>query len=443
MSYGARFPYLTAFWQTGRPAERDLTGMEVDMKNTHGSGLRYLALVLAGICSTAFASDMPRVFMTSVRGNGDLSTWPDAHGLTGLQAGDEICRTRAAAASLPDSNNYVAFLSDSNTDAYCRVHGATGRVYVDQCASTTLPTGAGPWFRMDDLPAIDVSQNVFIFNPAPGYSPRHILYDEFGVELPSNWFGLDNLAFSGTWLDGALHPIQYTCSDWTSTSGSAIVASAYRGYGWPDGGSTLCDYQIRLVCMEKGLNGTPLPRRKPSTARIAFVTSVSGTGNLATWADAAGNSSAAAGDAICQNRALIGGLPLPQSYKAWISTSLEDAIDRLQNDGPLYRTDGVLIAGNYSELTSGVLRAPLQINEYGQTGTALGAWAGTLENGRSSGMTCSNWTNDVELDGNFGNIDSANGFWTNIFQLQRECSDALGLYCIGDNDSLFLESFDE
>jgi len=43
-----------------------------------------------------------------VSGTGDLSSWPDARGSTGIAAADEICRTRAAAAGLENSLAYIA-----------------------------------------------------------------------------------------------------------------------------------------------------------------------------------------------------------------------------------------------------------------------------------------------------------------------------------------------
>ncbi len=408
-----------------------------------GSRSSFLAVVFVGICSSAAASDLPKIFMTSVKGNGNLSTWPDAQGQTGLQAADQICRTRATAASLADANRYIAFLSDSNTDAYCRLHGASGRIYVNQCGSSTLPIGAGPWFRMDDLPAVDVSQNAFVFYPLAGYSPRHILYDEFGTSLPP-YPSNDNLAFSATMENGVLVNPMYTCSNWTSTSGEVSLANAYRGYGWTYTNTWTCDREMRLVCMAKGLNGSALPRRRPPTARMAFVTSTSGTGKFSTWADAGGESSRAAADAICQNRALMGGLPLPQSYKAWISTSLDDAIDRLHNDGPLYRTDGALIASSYSDFTNGVLRAPLQINEFAEPIWSANVWTGTLGNGRGSGSNCNSWTVDDLGGGSIGDSSAADVFWTDFPYGGLGCSSSQpGLYCIGDNDSLFLDSFDE
>ena len=62
-------------------------------------------------------------FVTSAMGNGNLSTWPDAvtAGASGIDAGDAICRKRAELAGLANPQNFVAWLSDANSDAYCRL----------------------------------------------------------------------------------------------------------------------------------------------------------------------------------------------------------------------------------------------------------------------------------------------------------------------------------
>ncbi len=49
-----------------------------------------------------------QVFVTSVKGSGDLSTWPDANGKTGIEAGDAICQARAQTAGL--SGTFIAWL---------------------------------------------------------------------------------------------------------------------------------------------------------------------------------------------------------------------------------------------------------------------------------------------------------------------------------------------
>ena len=64
-----------------------------------------------------------RVFVTSVTGTADLSTWPDSGGVGGLTGADSVCRARALAAGLGNSTGFVAWMSDSSNDAYCRIHG--------------------------------------------------------------------------------------------------------------------------------------------------------------------------------------------------------------------------------------------------------------------------------------------------------------------------------
>lgn len=69
-------------------------------------------------------------FATSVIGTGDLGSWPDAGGQTGIAAGDAICRARAAAGGLALPDSFKAWLSDDDVDARDR--------FAD-----------GPWMRID------------------------------------------------------------------------------------------------------------------------------------------------------------------------------------------------------------------------------------------------------------------------------------------------------
>ena len=101
--------------------------------------------------------------------------------------------------------------------------------------------------------------------------------------------------------------------------------------------------------------------------RRAFVTSVSGTGNLNSWPDAGGLFALAAGDAICRARATAAGLPNANTYRAWLSTATTDAYCHVQGrtgekatgcsgspqpSGPWYRVDGTTaLAANLEELT--------------------------------------------------------------------------------------------
>src|SRR5688572_20449691 len=59
--------------------------------------------------------------------------------------------------------------------------------------------------------------------------------------------------------------------------------------------------------------------------RRAFVTSVSGTGDLGSWPEAGSATGLAAGNAICRARATAAGLPNANTYRAWLSTASTDA----------------------------------------------------------------------------------------------------------------------
>jgi len=392
--------------------------------------------------SHAFATDLPRVFLTSTSGTGNLSSWPDAHGMTGLDAADEICRTRADAVALAESDQYIALLSDTHDDAYCRLHGDHGK-RASNCNQAEFPVGAGPWYRMDDLAALDVAQNFTGDDSTPGYVPRHILYDELGNALdPTD--ESTSFAFTATRADGSLDG-NGTCADWSSENGDIALASPFYGFGFLGGTAWTCDQTLHLVCMEKGVHGPALTRSKAPSARVVFVTSSTGSGDLSSWPDAGAATSTSAGDAICSAHAARAGLSMPETFKAWLSTSAGDAIDRFANDGTWFRTDGVRFSGSIAGLVSGLRESPPQLDENGAIlRTVESTWTGTGADGRSTGNTCLDWTSaDNSAFGAIGQSLAANSLWTKTAFLNPGCASGLyHLYCFGDNDSLFLANFD-
>jgi hypothetical protein len=411
----------------------------------HHALLFVVATLLAGV---AGATDLPRIFMTSTRGPGDMSAWADAHGLTGIAAADEVCRTRAAAAGLARAANYVAFLSDGMSDAYCRVHGLTGRL-SDECGLPTRPIGAGPWYGMDDLPVLDVSESSL--SAYAGYVPRPVAHDEFGASLALTTPRTD-LAFTGSGTAGAARSPEDTCSDWTEAgSSSAPGTSASVGFGGWSAYHVSCDREARLVCLEAGRHGPQLPRRRPPTARVAFTTAASGTGDLSSWPLAGGSVGIAAGDEICRASAAAAGLPLASTFKAWLSTASIDAASRFVHDGPWFRVDGVRVTASLTALAAGRIEAPLQINESLLPMMYIGAWVwtGTLANGKKGTYRCDDWTNGTNGDGDeaFGHAGMSyfsDAPWTlwDFIGSANSCAINARLYCFADNDSLFLDGFE-
>ncbi len=107
------------------------------------------------------------MFVTSVFGSTNLSTWPQAQGQSGLAAGDAICQTLAHdGAGLPSWQDFRAWLSTSTEDAYCRVAGFDG-LKVDDCGELGLPD-AGPWQRMDGQPFANSLSELTV---GPGAAP--------------------------------------------------------------------------------------------------------------------------------------------------------------------------------------------------------------------------------------------------------------------------------
>jgi hypothetical protein len=65
---------------------------------------------------------------------------------TGLEAADAICQSRAEAGGL--NGTFRAWLSDDDDDAYCRIHGLSGKK-AENCGQGSLPDFAGNWVRTD------------------------------------------------------------------------------------------------------------------------------------------------------------------------------------------------------------------------------------------------------------------------------------------------------
>jgi hypothetical protein len=366
--------------------------------------------------------DSPRIaFVTSVFGNGQLSSWTGAGAAVGLAAADAVCQARATAAGL--SGTFVAWLSSSTSDAYCRIHGLPG-LYSANCGQAALPTGAGPWVRTDGFAFMDALPATTAL-----YTPP--IYDESGVIPAGATSGMGLKLLTNTARSGAPASLSATCTDWTD--GVAATGITTGGTGetvwWSNSSTGYCnDATVRLLCFERGA-GNPLPSFA-TTGKHVFATSTAGTGNLSTWADAGGQTGLAAGDKICQARATAAGLANPTTYKAWLSTFSINAVDRLTSVGPWVRLDGVVIADSKADLTDGVLFTAVTFNEYG-VGNDTFLYTGTAATGLSSGFTCVNWTSAGAGDAaHKGRQDFATSRWTDDGTMA--CSTSGRLICFED-----------
>ena len=362
------------------------------------------------------------LFITSVNGTADLSSWADAGvGNTGLAAGNAICQARATAAGLPGT--YRAWISTSTTDAYCNVIGLSGKKGSVSCGGVSPPL-AGPWVRTDGspfAPTIDLLTS----NPWIVYTPLNL--NEFGnlVSVATYTANFTNTDAYGVMFGGG-----YTaCTDWTDGT-SAIVAmvggeTPLTSSSWATGYGYNCnDASGRLLCMQTGA-GIPLPA-VATTGKKVFVTSTTHNGNLSGLAGA---------DVICAARATAGGLS--GTFKAWLSDGTHNAVGRLTSNGPWVRPDGVMVAKDKTALTtngllSGLLFASISQDENGNY-VSTATWTGTNSDGTKGTNTCNNWTDDtVSSHGMYGATYTPNLRWTQS-SADFTCDSSQPIYCFEDD----------
>jgi CSLREA domain-containing protein len=385
-------------------------------------------------------------FATSVSGSSDLGSWPDANGQTGLAAGDAICQARAQAAGLDHAASFVAWLSSEDDDAYCRLHGLSGKK-ADNCGQTEMPESAGPWLRTDGYPFAEDIGNM-LFPELKVYTPLRI--DEFGglLDNPSRLFTATNGS-------GELHlpgPVSSTCGDWTDPDGQLQVSVgeiSSTGSGWTSGNNILCDTPGRLICLER----LPGPELSPfaESGQPVFATSVLGNGDLSSWPQAeSGTTGLAAGDSICQNMAADAGLTEPENFKAWLSDDSIDAIDRIESNGPWVRIDGIPVAADKAELASESLFSAIAVTDQGDYLHNHSVWTGTANNGTAAAAHCSGWTTaDLSIQGTFGQAQSAGLRWSQwAATITGDCNVSRRIYCLSDavepvTDLIFSDRFQD
>ncbi|MEO8673598.1 MAG: hypothetical protein ABI411_19980 [Tahibacter sp.] len=381
-----------------------------------GRSLGWVLLIGAAPLSAANLA-----FVTSTEGDGILGTWPEAGGNTGLAAGDAICLARATAANLPNPESFVAWLSTTDDDAYCRVHGLTGK-RTDNCGQPTLPTFAGPWQRTDGTPFMGkLDQTGAVYTP--------LNRDEFN--------GAANalVVWTGTGLYGTANT--RNCGNWVADTDVDIGHTYATSPGWTEyPGYTFCSgHSGHLMCLQKGA-GAALQVPVPSGHKQAFLTSLRFTGNLGAAVQASGNTGLAAGDAICRNLAQSANLRDSQSFKVYLADETNPAT-RFQNGGPWDRVDGIRFADSFVQIASGYVTAPLNVTE---TGAFKGfpnfyAWTG-MQNGVPGFAHCSHWTMSLGF-GWSAWLDGIGPNWPPTYPEPSDCSGGNSLLCLSDADLIF------
>lgn len=414
--------------------------------------LRRIPLTVAGAfaattgTTSGIVDSQPlQAFATSTIGTGDLHSWSEVvdTNLSGLFAGDGICQARATSAGLTNPSNYIAWLSDRNNDAYCRIFGLPGKK-AENCGLPTLPVGAGPWVRVDDVPFAGKIENALGENVV--YSPLNV--DEYGNPFYS--WAVSFTATDNTGVFNTIFENDADCDEWTSASADpnapfpTLGSNLSSSEDWTFNGSGVsCNGHRRLMCLQRK-SGPPLSGHARFGHREAFVTSTNVTGDLGGIAGA---------DTICRSLATSAGLHQAESFKALLaSTALGvNATDRLVFDGPWYRRDGLQFASGKAELTSGIVTLPLNVTEAGRyVGWAV-AWTGSNEDGSPSSYSCQDWTTTTGFA--FASpvfavaFAYSGGDWLDTAMIscagpEQADSWPTRVYCLSDSDVLFYDRFE-
>ena len=190
----------------------------------------------------------------------------------------------------------------------------------------------------------------------------------------------------------------------------------------------------------------------PSNAvtRRAFVTSVTGTGDLSSWAGASGATALDKGDSICRASAAAAALPNPTTYRAWLSSAQTDAYCHVQGltgqkatgcgggglpgAGPWYLRNGITpFTADLATLTgpAKVIYRPVMFDENGAEPDFANSviWTGTDADGVFSAANCFGWTNPgAGIVGTIGRSQSSGYGWTG--GASWNCAAAQHLLCL-------------
>ena len=136
-------------------------------------------------------------------------------------------------------------------------------------------------------------------------------------------------------------------------------------------------------------------------------------------------------DQRCRSLAAKANLQRPLTFRAWLSTPSMAAADRLLHSRGRYMlTNGIVIAQDWDELTSGTLQSPIVVDENSQTKEDF-AWTGTLPDGQPAlgSEFCGEWkeTEGFLIFGGEGLSIATDSTWS--FFDQGGCGSESSLYC--------------
>jgi hypothetical protein len=146
-------------------------------------------------------------------------------------------------------------------------------------------------------------------------------------------------------------------------------------------------------------------------------------------------------DSLCQ----LNSAHLPGTFRAWLSDSKGSPATRFtKQGGPYQLVDGTVIANNWSDLTSGKIRHPIDLLPSGGMLTLIGqstcqdfppVWSNTQANGTAlvPSLDCGDWTDPNAQDAAWGDLANTDGSWTDACRAFHDptpaCHDQAAFYC--------------
>ena len=120
--------------------------------------------------------------------------------------------------------------------------------------------------------------------------------------------------------------------------------------------------------------------------------------------------SALGADTQCAARASAANLS--GTFMAWFSDSTTSPSLRFtQSTGPYRLLNGFVVATNYTNLSSGTIAIPIDINEFSQSVGTMTVWTGTNADGTGNATNCSDWTSTTG-NGIFGSTSLTISGWS-------------------------------
>jgi hypothetical protein len=216
----------------------------------------WVAALLVATAAPVLASQ--RVFIASTLSMGDLG---------GLEGADETCQEHADSQALGGS--WVAWLSDSGTDAIDRLRGS------------------GPFVEVGSDAIIAADRDEL----TSGTLQNGISRTESGVQIPA-------AVWTGTDADGSADDDEDFCGNWTDSTNTVFGqtgAAQNTGPIWTDANTVFCNLELRLYCFEQGPSSAMAPALSPGALVSAVVLlALLGVWTITTRSRRSGNTEATA-----------------------------------------------------------------------------------------------------------------------------------------------------